>query len=761
MHYFTKHRLAAWCALLLLLPGYSVVNAGSYAVVISHRAYTDKAWKAVADALVRKHDGQLIMIEKSPWESGLELVARRPDFVCFVLPPEDAGRDRVANIHRMTRQLNEDPYTDVMWGILTGYDAADALRIAKQKEPLVIRRGYTSMGPGGLENWESGFASSETSLKAFWTKTGGVIEAGTCEPDATQAFVEAFNAAGPDVLYTSGHASERDWMMVYNKPGGQLRSEEGQLIGMNTARQRFALHSPNPKVYLPVGNCLIGHVSGSNCMTTAWLHSGGVCQMFGYTVSTWFGYGGWGVGTYFGKGGQFNLAESFFLNSQALVHQLATRYPQSLKVYFENYSENAMERMAQLHGLLNKEGNGLRDKDEMGLLWDRDTVAFYGDPAWDARYPRDELPWEQALTVKDGRYTFTVSAKADGNWPGRPLAMILPHKICDIKLMAGADLNPVITDTFILLPLSGAFKKGAQVQIIFEARTMARPDKTILAQCRQARRLIARLPEKDRPGVWRALFQAGTNRVQLLDLLADGNQRERTCSAFLLANMPEGDLKSLGRHYLAGNIQLALQARQKAPWAGTITDEMFLNDVLPYAVLSETREDWRKDFYGRFAEMAWACKSPGEAAVLLNREIFKVLGVKYHATLRPKPCQSPAESVQAKFASCTGLSILLVDACRAVGIPARIAGIPAWKTGGNHNWVEIWDGAWHHVGAGENTLLDQTWFSSKAREEIGNEWYNRVYATSFKRTGLFFPQVWDLPDHNVSAVDVFTAYKNP
>ena len=42
------------------------------------------------------------------------------------------------------------------------------------------------------------------------------------------------------------------------------------------------------------------------------------------------------------------------------------------------------------------------------------------------------------------------------------------------------------------------------------------------------------------------------------------------------------------------------------------------------------------------------------------------------------------------MATCTGLSIMLVEACRAVGIPARVAGIASWPgRGGNHTWVEV------------------------------------------------------------------------
>ena len=38
---------------------------------------------------------------------------------------------------------------------------------------------------------------------------------------------------------------------------------------------------------------------------------------------------------------------------------------------------------------------------------------------------------------------------------------------------------------------------------------------------------------------------------------------------------------------------------------------------------------------------------------------------------RKRNNQSPQESIEQGKATCTGLSIILVDACRAVGIPAR------------------------------------------------------------------------------------------
>ena len=237
---------------------------------------------------------------------------------------------------------------------------------------------------------------------------------------------------------------------------------------------------------------------------------------------------------------------------------------------------------------------------------------------------------------------------------------------------------------------------------------------------------------------------------------------------FLVANMLEKDLKEIPDELLIENVKYSLKARERAPWSGNIPEEIFLNDVLPYASLDEVRENWRKDFYERFTERAWQCKTPGEAARWLNKTIYKELKVHYDQK-RSVVNASPSQSMKEGMATCTGLSILLIDACRACGIPARMAGIPAWKTpntdaagnhGGNHNWVEVWDdGAWHCLGASEDSELDKTWFLAKAKDAVdGSQWQHAVYASSWKKTSTHFPLVWNIENQNISAVNVSERY---
>jgi len=112
----------------------------SYAVVASKATHADAEWRKVIDALVERHGAEILLYDKTPAESLEPLQKLFPRHVCFVATPAEASREFVATVHQFTRKLDDDPYTDVLWGILTGFDAAGALRIAQCAEPLSIER---------------------------------------------------------------------------------------------------------------------------------------------------------------------------------------------------------------------------------------------------------------------------------------------------------------------------------------------------------------------------------------------------------------------------------------------------------------------------------------------------------------------------------------------------------------------------------------------------------------------------------------------
>jgi transglutaminase-like putative cysteine protease/pimeloyl-ACP methyl ester carboxylesterase len=260
----------------------------------------------------------------------------------------------------------------------------------------------------------------------------------------------------------------------------------------------------------------------------------------------------------------------------------------------------------------------------------------------------------------------------------------------------------------------------------------------------------ARAAEGGAPGPWwspaveQALAQAGANREALVKVLSGAPERQRASLEFLVRYMPAADLRALPADWLSRNAALALQARDTVAWGKSVPQDLFDNDVLPYAVMDEVREDWRQKLYDLCLPLVRECQTPGEAARKLNQTLFGLVKVKY-STEREKPNQNPTETMSSGIATCTGLSILLVDACRAVAIPARVAGTPMWANGsGNHTWVEVWDQGWHFLGAAEPDPngLDRGWFVHNASQALRDKPENAIYASSYKATGVFFPLSW-------------------
>ena len=241
-------------------------------------------------------------------------------------------------------------------------------------------------------------------------------------------------------------------------------------------------------------------------------------------------------------------------------------------------------------------------------------------------------------------------------------------------------------------------------------------------------------------------------------LLRETPRAEREAMAYLIAWMPRGDRDTMSLELLRENVHYACLARKEYPWAKSLPDSVFLNEVLPYAVVDEVRDSWRADFYERFAPCVAGCTTLREAFEAVNCNLRDRVQVDYN-TLREKTNQSPAESMRQHMASCTGLSVLLVDALRAVGVPARFAGTAAWHDNrGNHSWTEVWlDGEWRfaeYYYAG----LDEAWFLPDAGKASPDDRAHAIYAVSFRPTGDWFPMVWSESSREVHAVNVSQRY---
>lgn len=269
----------------------------------------------------------------------------------------------------------------------------------------------------------------------------------------------------------------------------------------------------------------------------------------------------------------------------------------------------------------------------------------------------------------------------------------------------------------------------------------------------------AGVPEKYHVLLDKAFEKAGNNAAELEKALKDAPENQKEGMAFLIAYMPERDLQSLKADFLLENAAYAYQAREQFPWAKAIPDSIFFNEVLPYVSLNEKRESWRKEFYERFSRYVAKCTNIFEAIDSVNRNIRDEVVVDYN-TKREKPDQAPFESMRQHMASCTGLSILLTDAFRSVGIPSRVAGTPNWHDErGNHNWTEVWaDGKWYFTEYYFPGQLDNAWFFADAGQAVKNNPDKAIYASSFKPTGISFPLVWDENIRYVYAENVTDRY---
>lgn len=269
----------------------------------------------------------------------------------------------------------------------------------------------------------------------------------------------------------------------------------------------------------------------------------------------------------------------------------------------------------------------------------------------------------------------------------------------------------------------------------------------------------AGVPNQYQELISQTMQTAGSNAKELKKALKQAPTTQREGMAFLISYMPERDAKTLTADFLLENVAYAYKARAEFPWAKEVPNEIFLNDVLAYVNLSEKRENWRKEFYERFKKYVANCKTMREAIDSVNKNVRDELLVDYN-TKRERADQAPYESMRQHMASCSGLSILLTDAFRAVGIPSRVAGTPAWYDDrGNHNWSEVWvDGNWHFTEYYPSDDLDKSWFLADAGKAIKEDVQKAVYAASFKPTGYYFPLVWDQNIRYVHAENVTDRY---
>ena len=245
-------------------------------------------------------------------------------------------------------------------------------------------------------------------------------------------------------------------------------------------------------------------------------------------------------------------------------------------------------------------------------------------------------------------------------------------------------------------------------------------------------------------------------------------------------------------------LHYALQAKALYPWTDVIPRSMYMEYVVPYAVVNEPRSDHRPLLFHALRDTLREYERSNHAQThtiqtqikqvvkLGNSRLWAVLGrdsstpIVFRAGLTPR-IYDPLSVIAYGHSSCTGLAILLIAALRSVGIPSRMAGTPAWhgnEEDGNHSWVEVFvPGVVDGEEGGRWVFLEPSPGIAEGEEDAANSddlerdpcerWFcdatrfdgaTRVFATRYSRSDTHYPMAWALGDKGVPGEDRTSYY---
>jgi zinc protease len=477
-------------------PNFTQAAAESdYAVVVSSATVQDKEWAKVVGALERKHHAKVVTATNIfGAQCRNDLRKLQPRYVAFVARPEEIGAEFIRQANLLSREMDDDPYGDFIWGIITGATPQVALRLATVEKPLVVRRALTTTGinAGPLD---ACLTLSDGKAGDFMLKENGKVSRGNKTNDnisAHERFLDYYNTNDVDLLVSSSHATQvnlempftdgsivisGEHMFMVDKPGlhSFVRAASGQdrtglwyqAPGGAERRAEWAKtttapelrHAMNSKIYIAAGNCLMGDpMNTADSLVIDWLSYQGVNQFVGYTAATWYGKGGWGtLELWQDYGGQYNVAEAFFLNNQRIIRKLVRDYPAAVDMQLDKKTQDLLTgevrgeptpELIKLNDLLQDIPEAKR-KDLIGSLYDRDVVALYGDPKWDARLDstKAHTPVKWHWSGNPGQRTLDIECLKD--FKKNELILLLPERMKNARVAADAGLEVSLNDEFI------------------------------------------------------------------------------------------------------------------------------------------------------------------------------------------------------------------------------------------------------------------------------------------------------------------------
>ncbi|MBQ2783788.1 MAG: hypothetical protein IJE99_02160 [Alistipes sp.] len=468
----------------------------AYVVITSEAVQNDAEWMAVADALKGKHSADIVCYKSSPVELIDTLRKLNPRYVAIVEKPENIGRDYVIEFNLASRKLDEDIYADFMWGIITGYDAKAAMRMAENStEPLVIKDAVATIMELNSAKWFDNYAWVDDHTKGLWGEKRGreseIVTDTVAAEQVLRKFTDIYQAIDPDLIVTAAHATQQNLEMPYSL--GNLKPREGKLYAEDrfTLKEWDLVESGKRRVYAAVGNCLIGDMNNTpNSMASAWLSGSNAATMLGYVVTTWHGRNGWGALKYWVTNPKrYTLAEATFINQQDFLHQQHQWYPQLIEERYnfcEGFKEELTTAAERLSEVLGRELNleNAEDWDMVGFWHDRDVLAYYGDPKW--RVMLQSVEGEEDYTItshkRGDKYVITVTTGANFDIEQMrgdkfkqehvldlPFSYIFPERLSSPTLAEGQRWEVALDENFILV-YNADFEPNNSYEIVLNVK---------------------------------------------------------------------------------------------------------------------------------------------------------------------------------------------------------------------------------------------------------------------------------------------------
>ena len=509
------------CFMAAALSISAVAQQSDYLILASDAVKSDPNWNKVVSELQKSHpNAQTLFYGKTPADVFDEIKSCYPRYVAVVEKPENIGKDFVIGMNRLSREVDDDIYMDFLWGMISGYDAGAAIRVVRDAQtPKRLPVCLTTISDLGDGKWfdiycniadnKPGYYrtkySGETiqtehrvtdtlannmyarrwyeAVKRYGSEKNARARFGknfsVDKPNLLQPFDSLYRMLDPDLMITASHATENNLEMPFS--AGNILCKDGYLYADYPQGPSYFDESNKCRVYLPIGNCLIGNTNNTkNSMSMAWMKHAKVSTFVGYVVVTWYGRNGWGgLRTLLTQPGRYTVAESFYLNQQDLLYRLQENAPDLVgKPFPYDKKENLGNAFADAE----KTAGRKVSMDEMGQWYDRDVLAYYGDPLWNVRL--NEIPEENDITVtcKQGKGKCTVTIKTGRNFDLKrmegsnlnkenlqpmPFSYFFPERLENPRLAEGQDWKAAVDENFLFL-YDTHFEPGKTYKIVLQ-----------------------------------------------------------------------------------------------------------------------------------------------------------------------------------------------------------------------------------------------------------------------------------------------------